>query len=1135
MDNSDLTFITNEENRNLLERFRILIKDTQFFDVLVGYFYASGFHAIYPSLEKTEKIRILIGISTSKQTYEMLQKANTSVQRTFDFSHAESKKEVENLVQREMEDSEDKRYVEEGVHRFIDWIESGKLEIKAYPSQNIHAKLYIMTFQEGDRDTGRVITGSSNFTQAGLVDNLEFNLELKNRSDYDFAKNKFDELWRYAVDVSEKYVQTIQGKTWLSRNISPYQLYLKFLYEYFKDELGQTDEVFVKYLPQEFKKLEYQEQAVLNAKKILLEYGGVFISDVVGLGKTYISAMLTGQLEGRTLVIAPPVLLEKSNPGSWPNVFSDFRVPADFESLGKLDYLLERGTEKYKNIIIDEAHRFRTESTVTYETLATICRGKRVILVTATPYNNTPKDILSLLKLFQKAKKSTIPNVPDLDAFFSRLEAKIKKLDRKRDYTEYINTVRENAKEIRDKVLKYLMVRRTRTEIEKYFSRDIKEQGLKFPEVQKPEPLFYELNDEENLIFNKTIDLVANKFRYARYMPMLYYTGEIDQLEEQSQRNMGRFMKILLVKRLESSFFAFRNSVDRFIHSYEMFIKELDNGNVYVSKKHTNKIFELLENDDDGAVQRLIDEGKAEKYKSKDFASKPITTSTFSKTKIDDLTIGQILEFLHQFAYLDEENKLTEKFYTDKNTLFDELSSVFEKEHYIVMKLLMQSSDLRKDLQYDHEILIEVKQLWHNVSRDPKLIKFRTELSKNHVLKNNHLIIFTESKETANYLYKNLNEEHTDKVLLFTGDSGESIRDKVLENFDARARNPKDDYRILVSTEVLSEGVNLHRANVVINYDIPWNPTRMMQRVGRVNRVDTPFDIIHTFNFFPTTQSNDEIKLKEAAEAKINAFLTLLGGDAELLTEGEPIGSHELFNRLISKKSLEGDDETEETELKYLRIIQDIREKDPDLFEKIKHLPKKARTAKQTAQYSESLITYFRRSKLQKFFISQTEKESKELDFMTAAGLLESHTDDKRTKLPPEIYDLLDKNKDAFIIATTEEMAEPQKRKGRDSAANILRILKATIKNTQKFTEDQELYLKKVFIQLEEGGLPKQTAKNTLKSLNDLKDELINPFKVLAVLQTNIPERLLESHYAEQNPVIFGKREVILSLYLSGE
>ena len=1062
--NTDLSFITNEKNQSLKDRFEVLIKDTSLFDCLVGYFYTSGFHALYKSLGKTDKIRILIGISTNRQTYDLLDKASKTKQKVIEFSHAEAKEEVEKLIEQELADSEDNRKVEEGVNKFIEWVRDNKLEIRAYPSQNIHAKLYIMTFVEGDRDVGRVITGSSNFTRAGLIDNLEFNVELKNRSDYEFSRQKFDELWKDSVDVSERYIQTINEKTWLSQNITPYQLYLKFLYEYFKDELSQTDEVFVKYLPPDFKKLEYQEQAVLNAKKILLEYGGVFISDVVGLGKTYISAMLAGQLDGRTLVIAPPVLLEKFNPGSWPNVFSDFRVHADFESLGKLDDLLNIGTEKYTNIIIDEAHRFRTETTITYEKLAEICRGKRVILVTATPYNNAPKDILSLLKLFQKAKKSTIPNLPDLEGFFSRLDRKLKKLDRQKDYDKYINTVKDNAREIREKVLKYLMVRRTRTEIEKYFSDDITKEGLKFPVVEKPSPLFYELNEKEDEIFNKTIELIAQKFRYARYMPMLYYQGKVDQLEQQSQRNMGRFMKILLVKRLESSFFAFRNSVDRFLYSYKMFIKEFNNGNVYVSKKHTNKIFEMLENDDDEAVQRLIDEGKAERHTSN--------------------------EFVEGFL---------------------------------------------SDLQHDHDILLEIKKLWMHINRDPKLIKFLHELSTDSGLKENHLIIFTESKETANYLFKNLNQKFPDRVLCYTGDSGEATRDKVIDNFDARARHPKHDYRILVSTEVLAEGVNLHRSNTVINYDIPWNPTRMMQRVGRINRVDTPFDKIHTFNFFPTTQSNEQIKLKEAAEAKINAFLTLLGGDAELLTEGEPVGSHELFNRLFSKQTLEGEDDVGESELKFLHVIKEIRNKNPDLFEKIKRLPKKARTSKYYAEPSNSLVTYFRRGKLQKFFLSSDDLVAEELDFISAAKLLESLPDNAKEKPPEKFYDLLDKNKEAFIFATTQELPQLKKRGGRDSAANILKILKATLKNTQKLTDDQELFLKKVLTQLEEGGLPKQTAKQTLKALNKLKNEIINPFKVLAVLQTQIPVKLLDEHYAEQNPALFGKREVILSMYLSGE
>ncbi len=1062
--NSDLTFITNEKGQNLLERFKVLIKDTEFFDVLVGYFYTSGFYTLYKSLEKTKKIRILIGISTSKRTIELIEQAKQS---ELQFSHAETKEHFSNSLVNEMNDAEDSKSVEKGVMKFLEWLESGKLEIKAYPTENLHAKLYIMSFVEGDRDVGRVITGSSNFTQSGLVDNLEFNIELKTRADYEFAKAKFEELWKNAVDVKDRYVQTIQEKTWLNNTITPYQLYLKFLYEYFKDELRQTDEVIFKYVPTEFKRLEYQEQAVLNAKKILEEYGGVFISDVVGLGKTYVSAMLASQLDGRTLVLAPPVLLEKANPGSWPNVFSDFRVPADFESLGKLDDLIRHGTEKYKNVFIDEAHRFRTESNITYEKLAQICRGKKVALVTATPLNNTPKDILSQIKLFQKAKKSTIPNVPNLENFFGRLEQKIKKLNRKKEHAKYMQTVKENAKEIREQVLKYLMVRRTRKEIETYFSEDLKSQKLKFPEVETPEPVFYQLNKVESEIFDKTVELIAQKFKYARYMPMLYYKGDDkpDQLEIQSQKNMGRFMKILLIKRLESSFYAFRNTVNRFVSYYELFLKELGQGNVYVSKKYANKIFELLENDDDEAIQKLIEGDKAKRYPAKDFTER-----------------------------------------------------------------------LKKDLESDLRILKEIQELWSQIKRDPKLLSFVDILSSRQILKKNKIIVFSESKETVEYLAKNLEKEFPNEVLAFTGGSSTLIREKTIENFDARTRFPKDDYRILIATEVLSEGVNLHRSNTVINYDIPWNPTRLMQRVGRINRVDTTFDKIYTFNFFPTEQSNDQIKLKEAAEAKIQAFITLLGADAQLLTEGEAIESHELFNRLISKKTITGEDEGDESELKYLQIIRGIRDTDPDLFEKIKQLPKKARTAKKYDVKENQLLTYFRKGKLQKFFLTSI-GDAEEIDFITAAKLLESDPKATREKLAADFYDKLEKNKQAFIFATTEEDIDLKAiQGGRDSAMQVLKILKAVFRDTRQLTEDQIDYYKKVMRQFEEGAIPKQTAKSVNKVLNkELKQGQPNPLKVLALLQNNIPSEFLESHIAENAAHTFGPREVILSEYLIGE
>ena len=191
--------------------------------------------------------------------------------------------------------------------------------------------------------------------------------------------------------------------------------------------------------------------------------------------------MLAQQLEGRTLVIAPPILVDKDNPGSWPNVFGDFGVRGpEFESRGKLDKILERGVDKYLNVIIDESHDFRNEATLGYEKLSRICKGKKVILVSATPMNNTPLDILGQIKLFQKGHKSTLPHpeVRDLDKYFRKLQNRLKTLDRQKDRNEYLRIVQENANDIRENILQYLMAR-TRSSIVKYYGR-LRKTGLKF-------------------------------------------------------------------------------------------------------------------------------------------------------------------------------------------------------------------------------------------------------------------------------------------------------------------------------------------------------------------------------------------------------------------------------------------------------------------------------------------------------------------------------------------------------------------------------------------------------------------------------------------------------------------------------
>lgn len=1064
---SDLTFITNEPGQSLSDRFGDLLDDTRCFDCLVGYFYISGFYKLYPFLETVEKVRILVGLQTDRTAYELIQTAKE--QGELDFrSHASAIEQVSQEVLGELERSADRADIETGVHKFVEWIRSGKLEIRAHASQNLHAKVYIMTFDEGDRDKGRVITGSSNLTQAGLQDNLEFNVELKNRSDYDFAIAKFNELWDVAVDVSEPYKDTITNKSPYAQ-FTPYELYLKFLYEYFCSELSRPSELEDMYVPTGFMKLKYQEDAVLAARKVLDEYGGVFLSDVVGLGKTYMAALLAQQLKGRNLVIAPPQLLDRDKRGSWPNVFSDFQVrQTDFESVGKLDQLLKRDTTKYTNVFIDESHRFRTETTQSYEALAQICRGKCVILVSATPLNNTPRDILSQVKLFQNGKASTIPNLRNLDAFFASFEKELEGLDRQLDRALYFQTIQANAKATREKVLKFLMIRRTRTEIARYYGDDMQQQGLKFPEVQDPQPLFYQFNHHENVIFDETIRLLASEFKYARYKPLTYYEGERPEQELQGQRNLAKFMKILMVKRLESSFYAFRLTLDRFSRSYERVIDEFEKGNVYISKKHIHKIFEALETDDQATIERLLEEDKAERLDAIKF-----------------------------------------------------------------------KSDFLPDLKSDLGILRKVQKSWARVARDPKWEAFRQVLTTQPELRQGKLIIFTESKETAAYLAELIAKQVEPKVILFTGQASAQAHDDVIANFDANAFRPRDDYRILVCTEVLSEGVNLHRSNVVINYDIPWNPTRLIQRVGRVNRVDTRFATIYTYNFFPTQESNDLIKLKEAAEAKIHAFIEMLGADARLLTEGEEVKSHDLFARLNSKKTITGEDEDEESELAYLTEIRLVRDNDPALFARIKRLPKKARSTRllttapgAVVKQVPSLLTYFRQGRLDKFYLAQPAAASAaELDFLTAVKILKpGDLSEKRQAIASDFYALLDRNKDAFAADTSpaNDDASPRSKGGANDAYILKRLKAQEIRRYHGFTEDDEAYIQQVIQLLADGALPKLTAKTVAEALKRESE----PLRVLGILRRDIPAQFFQPTRAQQTLQAFSPREVILSSYL---
>ncbi len=564
---SDLTFFTNEPERNLYDRFnKILKSNTQFFDVIVGYFRTSGFYLMYPAMKDIEKIRVLVGLNVDEKTVQIIQQAQ-SEQMSFEMSHKEVKKEFSEDIVEEMQNSEDSYNVEEGVKTFIKWLWDGKLEMRVYPDAPIHAKVYIMRKDMDKADYyGSVITGSSNFSKAGLINNLEFNVELKDSRDVGFALEKFGELWDRSIDITDEYVETINKNTWIRGDITPYELFIKTLYEYFKEEINEDkSETWIEMFSDEFMKLQYQTDAVTQAKKILDAYNGVFISDVVGLGKTFICAMLAQKLKGRKLVICPPVLKDY-----WKKILEQFEVSATVESLGMLDSILEDEDlmKNVKYVFIDEAHRFRNEKTESFEKLHGICYNKKIILVTATPQNNYSSDIANQIFLFQPKNNSVIiPGNKNIEAFFNKLDSKLKKF--KKGTREYSETLKANSEIIRDKVLRNIMIRRTRKEIVEYYKDDLEKRGLKFPKLDNPEKIIYAYNDEIETVFNHTIDVIKG-LNYARYKPLTYLEDipkEIAPLMV-SQRNISGFMKSILVKRLESSFEAFKKTLNRFVKSH---------------------------------------------------------------------------------------------------------------------------------------------------------------------------------------------------------------------------------------------------------------------------------------------------------------------------------------------------------------------------------------------------------------------------------------------------------------------------------------------------------------------------------------------------------------------------------------
>ncbi|MCR5851294.1 MAG: helicase [Bacteroidaceae bacterium] len=941
-------FFTNEDQNTLLNKIEGVFqyKKVHFFDALVGYFRASGYFRIRKFIQQTPKIRFLVGINVDKLTYIASQQG-----LLFSPDASTSLDEFFSDIKQNIQEAQYDKDVEEGMYQFIEDIATGRIEMRIHPKQNIHAKIYI--FREETyhpHGFGSVITGSSNLTEAGLEKNFEFNVELRNDDDILFATETFERLWEESVPIALQYVEKLKQETYLNTEFTPYEVYLKFLLEYFGNSIN-FDPNSVSDLPKGYKKLSYQIDAVNDGYAKMMKHNGFFLSDVVGLGKTIVAALIAKKFffsngfpthRSHTLVIVPPALQE-----SWEDTLSNFKID-NYKIITNGSLHKIKDASLYDLVIVDEAHKFRTDTASMYNELQKICKtptrrqlpngsycAKKVILISATPLNNRPEDIANLVYLFQDSKDSTLEE-GNLQRFFREQIDKYRKVKDEDDMELVSQGVKSVYEKIRVKVVEPLTVRRTRTDLmtNEAYKKDLEEQGVVFPNVQAPKKIYYPLDDKLNELYDWTIKMLSDKkegLTYFRYQAIKYLSPEKKKKYKKADmisQQLATIMKTLLVKRIDSSFFAFKQSLKRYYEANSVMLQMFDKGTIYIAPNL--KVTELLSNGKEDELIKLINE------------------SIYADPTIEICTPA------------DFENGFLE------------------------------------GIEHDGLILKDLVKRWDEINYDPKLdifLEYLDNILFDKDLNNEgKLVVFSESKETTDYLLNTLKQHGYSRTIAVKSSNRNEMMPLVRANFDANHEGPKkNDIDIIISTEVLAEGVNLHRANVIVNYDTPWNSTRLMQRIGRVNRIGSTAQDVYIFNFFPTQKVNDDIELEKKAKMKLFAFHAALGEDSQIYSTDESPETFGLFDKDI--------DEERDEKLVYLMRLRKLKEEEPDLIRRISRMPMRSRVGRKSKVMRGSTLVFIRNNRRDAFTFVREDGTHEDLTFLEAAKAFEARMEEKAIPL----------------------------------------------------------------------------------------------------------------------------------------
>lgn len=918
--------IIDNRTEKLVAHIRRELPSAQAAKFAVGYFFLSGLEAIADQLYNVQELRLLIGNTTSRETIEQIAEGYRrleQIQAAVEADHFPGREaQTAAIAATRAAIGETAAQLDqttasaELVGALVRLIEEGRLQVRVYTQGRLHAKAYIFDYSPHYDAQGRplpqttpgvAIVGSSNFTLSGVTLNTELNVKVAGDGNHAQLTQWFETLWAEAEDFAPHLMQELR-QSWPLAQVTPYELYLKTLYELTRDQLEAGAETLWR---DDITAVltDFQRRAVHQAAQMIRQHGGCFISDVVGLGKSYIGAAILKHFvrheRARPLILCPAALVEM-----WEHYNEAYQLDARVLSLGLLreddargpEWMLHDDRYRYRDfVLVDESHNFRHTDSQRYRVLQSYLAAgeRRVVLLTATPRNQSVWDIYHQLKLFHPEEVTALPvDPPHLRDYFKLVEQEERSLP---------------------ELLAHVLIRRTREQILRWYGRDAATDQPVDPDNFAPysrgerrayitvagQPHFFPTRQLETVSYSieavygglydelrgyltlpaadAAADAAAETLTFARYGLWHYVNSELQTRAPYSdlQRagaNLRGLLRVLLFKRLESSVHAFRETVRRMLHSHEQFLAALDRGIIAAGE----------------AAQKLLYESDQE----------------------------------------------------DEQALFDALARITGRYRPADFKFADLHAAVENDIAVLRNILTLVEPL--TPERDAKLQTLQALLAS-APLRQGKVLIFTQYADTAQYLYENLTAPPSplrrgaggEVDVIYSQDKNKA---RVVAQFAPRA-NPQlvvpgqPEINTLIATDVLSEGLNLQDCAQVINYDLHWNPVRLIQRFGRIDRIGSEHDTVVAYNFLPERALEAHLGLRERLSRRIQEIHDTIGEDAAILSPDERLNAEALYTLYTGGDPGEPEDADAFVDMNdALETLRRVQAEDPALYRRITEL-----------------------------------------------------------------------------------------------------------------------------------------------------------------------------------------------------